>query len=535
MGKQVKWGIKMAIGTLACSCMMTGTVSAAPVDELIEILGQMEQKSREGAVLSSWLGLEELGEAVKDHGLRFDFQTGISTEAGENPGLPEELVNDSYYRIQMQIDPENRQWLYDTGYSLRGMDFAGLVLYGDSDMLTFSLPHLYGNALGIRSGNLYEQIEGSWAVSGDWELPEQFREIELDFFPDEAALGKWKGFTGKYWDLGEISDRYDAIMDSFRESLEVTKEQEDGESVYAVTVEWEDLKALYQDWLCLHLDIFKQAGAYADVEYADFEEQVDEMFREAQRVIEKDPVIEFYVSDGELERVSCEMFADTTVWEETESESDIYNQNREEEQTALNLMEDFGTGYLEYEIVFREDTEGMCNTDINFYIKDEEKEVQSAVYVTKTHMTEETEVIDYLDVMFMKGSEAVYYCNLFNSVFDPADGSLDVRFSLTDQDTEDTVYLELSGTFTEVVPGQGFTLNFDRCSVGQNYEDIGALNGKIRIEAQPGEIEKPQKVQMIFDMTQEEIDTMMDTIYGNIEKLLGAFRTEEESEYSAEI
>lgn len=462
------------------------------------------------------------------------------------------------------------------GCSLMGMDFVSLVLYGDSDMLTLSLPHLYGNPLGIRSGNLYEQMEGSWADGEDGGLPEQLREIELDFFPGDGTLDGWKGFAEKYWSLGEISDRYDVMLDSFRESLEVAKEQEDDETVYAVTVEWEDLKALYQDWLCLYLDIFKQAGVYADADYADFEEQVDEIFREAQMVVEEDPVIEFCVADGKLRRVSCEMFADTTVWKETESESSIYSGNGMEKQTegseeaeepelvktvagdntseqvfaeayeteeetefgeeqaGLNLMEDFETGYLEYEIVFREETEGMSNTDVNFYIKDEEKDVRSAVYVTKTRMTEETKVIDYLDVMFMKGSEAVYYCNLFYRVFDSSDGSLDVRFSLTDQNTEDTVYLEISGTFSEVVSGQGFTLNFDKCSLGQNYEDIGTLNGKIKLEAQPGEIQKPQNVQMIFDMTQEELDIMVDTIEENAEKLSGIFR-EEESEYSTEM
>lgn len=367
-----------------------------------------------------------------------------------------------------------------------GMDFVSLVLYGDSDMLTLSLPHLYGNPLGIRSGNLYEQMEGSWADGEDGGLPEQLREIELDFFPGDGTLDGWKGFAEKYWGLGEISDRYDVMLDSFRESLEVAKEQEDDETVYAVTVEWEDLKALYQDWLCLYLDIFKQAGVYADADYADFEEQVDGIFREAQMVVEEDPVIEFCVADGKLRRVSCEMFADTTVWKETESESSIYSGNGMEKQT-----------------------EG-------------------------SEEAEETKVIDYLDVMFMKGSEAVYYCNLFYRVFDSSDGSLDVRFSLTDQNTEDTVYLEISGTFSEVVPGQGFTLNFDKCSLGQNYEDIGTLNGKIKLEAQPGEVQKPQNVQMIFDMTQEELDIMVDTIEENAEKLSGIFR-EEESEYSTEI
>lgn len=579
MGRWVKRGIKMAMSALMCSCMAAGAVSAAPMDELEEVLEQMGQEMKEQAVLSSYLGLDELGDAIKDHGLRFDFQTGISEETGEQLGLPEEIVDGSYYRIQMQIDPEKRQWFYDQGLSLMGLDFLGLELYGDSDMLTFSLPRLYDRALGIRGGNLYEQIEGSWADQEEGEIPEVFREIELDFFPDDGTLKRWKEFAGRNFSFEEIGDHYDAMLDSFKQSLEVTKEDENDEIVYTVTMEWEDLKALYQEWTSIWVDAMKQAGAYGEIEYTDFEEQIDEMFRQVQLVIRDDPVIEFRVSDGRLARVSCELYADTTVLEkETENEDgQIYDQNDtgenetesgiesgklvpvkvvaadraaelvfaenyeipkdtepEEEQTDVDMMEDFKNGYLEYEIIFWEETAGIQDTDINFYVKNEEREIQYAAYLKKSHMTEKTKVIDYLDVMLMEGMQATYYGTLFYSVFDTVEDSLDVRFSLTDQDTEDTVYLELYGTFTDVVPGQGFTLNFDKCAIGQNYEELGALSGKISIEAQPGEITKPQDVQMIFDMTQEEINMVMEKIEENMNQLSGMFGTEE-TEYETEI
>lgn len=500
-------------------------------DELEELLENAENEMKGTPAVSEYLGLDELKDTMEDQGFDVKLKAGLSEETAENVGMPEEMAEGSYLEMQVQADPKERQWQFGAGLSVANMDLFNLALYGNHDMLAVSLPQIYENTVGIRSGNLYEQMEHSWVTESGGEIPEILKNVELDFYPEDCD--EWQNSMGVNISLEDLSEEFEDILEDFTDRLDITK-KENGDSgydaVYYVEASWENLKELYQGWVMAYLKPFAMTGMISEENMDIYEDSVDQMFAQAQLVCPENPVMEFYVMGGRLDKILCEMQVDMTAVQETEAAEETETEAETEDSFSASVsvgdddvLASIDRGTMEFEVIFWGESEGYTNADYNVYVKDEEGNLVNSMYLTQTHFEQDTVSGDRIGLM-MEDEESTYYCDLYQSSFDSATGEYSVTFSFADDSSSEddsTVYLNVEGSFSDVVKGQGFVCNFEKCAIGEDFEDVGALCGSISVQAGPGEIEQPQNVEMLFEMTEDQAKALADTIESNINALMG--------------
>lgn len=556
MRSEKKTGIRLAAGTAVAVWLISVPVMAAPKEELEELLKQAEETMQGSSAVSEYLGLEELEEAIEENGFDVRLLAGLSDETAENMGLPGEVAESSYLGIRVQSDPEKRQWNLETGLTVSDREFLSLSLYGDHDLLAMSVPQLYEKAIGIKSGNLYEMLENSWmkeVITEEMgELPESLRDIDLVFYPNEEEWEAWQESVETLYQTEDLEEQFEEILDNFTESLEIVCQEDDDygyDKVYVVKILWDELETLYQGWASLYMKPFVAAGAVTSEESGDFEEQLqmslEEMFTQVRLVSPEDPVAKFYVSDGKLERILCELPVDLTevrkAEDELQSEAaeaglELQSETAGAESKLQSGMSETekktgsdDRGILEIRVSFWNDGEGYADIDYDIYGKDMEGNVLGSINIWRTHTEEGTVSGNNIGMMMMEGEECTYYSDLFDSSFDSSTGEYTVKFSLKDQDTSETVYLELAGNFADVVKGQGFTCNYERCAIGEDYEDMMDLTGSVTVQANPGVIQKPQETEILTDLTMEQMGTLIRTVEANANEYFG-IGSESESE-----
>ena len=553
MRNEKKTGIRLAAGIAAAVWLISVPVLAAPKDELEELLKQAEEAMQGSSAVSEYLGLEELEEAIEEKGFDVKLLAGLSDETAENLGLPEDVAENSYLGIRVQSDPEKRQWNLETGLTVSDKDFLNLSLYGDHDLLAMSIPQLYEKAIGIKGGNLYEMLENSWMkeviIEETGEIPEILRDIDLVFYPNEEEWKEWQESVENSYQVEDLKEQFEDILESFTDGLEIVSQKDDDygyDMVYDVKVPWDELEKLCQGWASLYMKPFVAAGAVTSEESGDFEEQLqmslEEMFMQVRMISPEDPVVKFYVWDGKLERILCELPVE--VPEESISENELQSEIAgaesklqsqiadEEKKTVsadIGMLDSSEKGVLEIRVSFWNDGEGYVNIDYDIYGKDVDGNVLGSVNIWRTHTEEGTVSGNNIGIMMMEGEECIYYSDLFDSSFDSSTGEYTVEFSLKDQETSETVCLELEGNFADVVKGQGFTCNYERCAIGEDYEDMMDLTGSVTVQANPGVIEKPQETDILTDLTMEQLGTLISTVEANANEYFG-IQSEPESE-----
>lgn len=408
-------------------------------------------------------------------------------------------------------------------------------------MLTLSVPQLFERPLGIRSGNLYEQMKDSWAADAAEKISSDERDFELNFFPDEEELDVWKDELRELCGYEEnTEEQYEKLLNAFLDDLACTKEKEGGETVYSIEMGMDVVKELYLGWFDLYYSPLKTLGTVTGYEFDQVRTEFEESFDEFEKVVPQNPLIKCYVQDGRLDRITSTIFVDTSgaagrfvnvdgienteqQAEETDGGSLINmaeGENSEDESAETGNGADFflgaeadssgisvrtssGTeilqkGSLEFELVSWEEMAGIESTDINLYVRDENQEV-------------------------------FYYCNLFSGRFDSSTGHYDLTFSLTDRKTGAETDVKLESRFTDVVLGESFVWDIDRITFEQDEDSAELLNGQVRVCARPEELAQPEDPTMLFDLSEEELRQAETAIAQNLNSLLGV-KSEEQTE-----
>ncbi len=466
----------------------TEEISAEPIEELRELLEQTVQDGKSSSAIAQYLGLEELKKAISEKGLTFEFRMEPGKGILQESGLSDWIRENCYYKWKAQIDPAGKQWMLDTGFGLMDQDVFSSTLYGNKEMLTLSVPQLYEKPLGIRSGNLYEQLKSSWAADAAEKIPSDERDFELNFFPDEETLEMWKDELRELYGYEEDTEKqYEELLNTFLDELTCTKGEEGDETVYSIEMEMDAARELYLGWFDLYYGPLKTFGKVTEYEFDQVKTDLEEEFDEFEKVVPENPSVKCYVEDNRLDRITGTIFVDMSG-----AEGQFVNIDDSSETEVLRKKS------LEFEIIFWEETAGVMSTDVNFYVRDEEQE-------------------DF------------YYCNLFSGRFDSATGHCDLTFSLTDQETGAETAVQVGSRFTDVIPGESFVWDIDRITLEQDGDSTELLKGQICVQARPEDPEQPEDPVMLFDLSEEELQQVGGTISQNLKDLFG-IESEEETE-----
>lgn len=480
--------IILLAGALAAETCLAAPVLADPLEELTNIFEK--QNVQQASLLSQQLGIAKLQKAMEKQGFSFSLSGAVSSQdAAVFTGLSPEECPGGYAEISGSVDPQQKQWQFDFDMGSEEASVFEMLLYGNKEKLTLKLPGFFDGAVGIRSGNFQEQYEGSALEQLFGELPE-LPEINLDFYPDQMLPNQ-----------KELLKNLD-LTSRLPEFYQAEKVQEEGQTVYELTVQTEDLAEIYEVLLAEYFTLVEEVFPLSPEDFFYMEQAAEQMASETAgalcETLGEEILLKFYVKDEGIERIwyrlefqepeaedsSCSQDSSLT---ELEAASDSY-ENAEPETVAA-----------EYQIIFEDPKDPWRVFDLRMEIEDSSDPV--SVWITK--QTEQTPdgFETTITLMVREDGYLAYWDTPVTVSYEKEEQRLSAVLSLGED--EDEALLKLDGSFTDIQPGQGFTFQADGLTLEAEGEKAG-ITGSFSLYADP-ETSSFSEEKMILELNPGEL------------------------------
>ena len=525
---------------LSTAMLMPSTSFAASsdtsaLDELNAILAtQQEQAS--ASLLEETLGLSQLMQAASENGLQWQFTGGLLPETAELLDIPEDW-SDTTFSLSGQIDPKLKKYLFEAGLQHAADALLDFSLYGDENLLAVAIPQ---------------------------------------FYPQTAAS-----------DDSLVSSLQNSLTD-LQNSVVVTKETVDGVDIYTATLPAEQVISFYRELFQQLLSPMQALDDFSDDDAEDLNAQLDEMLTLFQTVFPDEIPIQFEVENQLLQRIRYELDLDVHALEALADEyddtyddayddyayddSDDFNVDDTDDQhdtddyddaddrydsgdsddtgaafgihvdsAVSELPDDIDTVSCSYELAFA-NPENL-NEGYNFFMNigyDEDPSALMAVSLNYSQQQESGTESAALSLSIDADGESVYSATPYVMQFDSASNELAAQFSITDSDTDETVALLFSGTFSDIDSGKSFQLDVDDLSlnyVTDTTEDLESLGitASLFVSADPGDITTPTDCRYLLEMDQNALISLFMECSANAETWSQLYAPELESEIESEV
>lgn len=511
--------VKTVTAAFVCTMVFQTTAMAAPLDELNEIL-EKQQSANAGSLLADTLGWEELGKAIQANGIDFSLTGGLKEGTAATLGIENEIPEDGYIDLGFQLDLNAKQYLVSAGFGAEGADLGSLSLYGDAGKLALSIPQIFVGAVSLEAGNLLEQYTGSALETflvqngAGFDVPS----IDMKFYPEESDL---EGLTRSTGSLEEILTEQ---MKEYEEGVQVEKSEEGEYTVYTMIMERDMIMGIYEMIFDLYGSAFSAAGAVESVDLAEFEAEMDEMLAMMETILPEQFELDFLVKDDLLEKITYEIYMDTSAMEAVEYAG---------EEATLEEEGDEFKGYISYEIVYNEPSQPMNSMDMNIVIMDEER-MELGTMVMQLRSGVENNVSETtMDMDITAEGESIYSGTIYKHTFDASTGDLDMLISIEDETS--AIELKLDSTFTEVEAGKSFVWKVDGLTMEAEGESIGVA-GEIKVSVDPGELAAPAQERVILKLNEDELMGLLMEVMQNAQVWAAQFEPDSyeiEEDYEA--
>lgn len=571
---------KTLAAMLSAAMLMPSTSFAASsdtsaLDELNAILAtQQEQAS--ASLLEETLGLSQLMQAASENGLQWQFTGGLLPETAELLDIPEDW-SDTSFSLHGQIDPKLKKYLFEAGLQHATDDLLDFSLYGDENILAVAIPQFYSGSLALRSGNFNQQYQNSGLseLLGS-DLTEDLPDVDLHFYPQTAAS-----------DDSLVSSLQNSLTD-LQNSVVVTKETVDGVDIYTATLPAEQVISFYRELFQQLLSPMQALDDFSDDDAEDLNAQLDEMLTLFQTVFPDEIPVQFEVENQLLQRIRYELDLDVHALEALADEyDDTYNDAYDDyayddsddfdvddtddqhdtddyddaddrydsgdsddtgaafgihvDSAVSELPDDIDTVSCSYELAFA-NPENL-NEGYNFFMNigyDEDPSALMAVSLNYSQQQESGTESAALSLSIDADGESVYSATPYVMQFDSASNELAAQFSITDSDTDETVALLFSGTFSDIDSGKSFQLDVDDLSlnyVTDTTEDLESLGitASLFVSADPGDITTPTDCRYLLEMDQNTLISLFMECSANAETWSQLYAPELESEIESEV
>ena len=558
---------KTAAVALSVAMIFQGTAMAAPLDELNEIFEKQEELVTD-SLMEETLGLSELGDAIEDNGLQFQVKAALDEQTFEmmkaESALTEEeaeIFENAYALFSLQNDPNLKKWLLSASLGSAEDSILDASLYGDEEQLALSLPQFYAGALALKAGDFKEQLLNSdlAAIFGiTQENAVEIPRIDMSFYPedtdDDAEF------------FGGMKERIEEKAEEIEETLQVEKTESGDVTTYAATMNTSDIMDIYEIIFDEYLSLFTEATivSVSGADLSDMDAQVDQMLSELGSLLGDSVTVNFDVRDGLVEKISYELYMDTTALEQTAeaventmveeaiaavgdaadavpaeepaaqseaaegTDTAVQSEATQTPETVEQIVEVEGSfkGYVTYELSYIDPAQPAKGMDFKVEMTDDEKTESVTIlmnYGTETEGTVETTTFS-IDVQ--ENGESVYSGTPFTTSFDASTGDLDAVFAIEDED--DSVEMKLDSTFTEIEKGKSFVLTIDELSVTAGGEKVG-MTSEIKVSSDPGDLAAPTQSRVIFDLTQGGLLDLINEVSANAQVWAAQFMPETEA------
>mgnify|MGYP007084597896 CR=1 FL=1 len=517
-------------------------------EELKAILTAQQEQSTD-SLLEETLGLSQLAKAASENGLQWHFTGGLLPETAELLGIPDGW-SDTTCSLQARIDPKLKKYLFEAGLQHASDDLLDVSLYGDEDLLAVAIPQFYSGSLALRSGNFRQQYlkSGLSELLGN-DASDDIPDLDLHFYPQTAAS-----------DDSLISELQSTIT-GLQDSVAVTKATDEGVDIYTATLRADQLTAFYRTLFRQLLAPMQALDDFSADDAEELEAQLEEMLTMFQSVLPEEIPVQFEVSDQRLQRIHYELDLDVNTLKALADEyDDSYDDDYDYDDTddlydsdhtgaafgihvnesVSELPEDIDTISCSYELSFA-NPENLSE-GYNFFMNLGYDEAPSALMAVSLNYSQQQEAgteSAALSLNIDADGESVYSATPYVMQFDSASNELAAQFSITDSDTDETIALFFSGTFSDIEKGKCFRLDIDDLSLNnitataEDMESLG-ITASLSVDAEPGDIVTPTDCRYLLEMDQNALMSLFMECSANAETWSQLYAPEPESEPESE-
>ena len=547
-------------------------------EELKAILTAQQEQSAD-SLLEETLGLSQLAKAASENGLQWHFTGGLLPETAALLGIPDGW-SDTTCSLLTRIDPKLKKYLFEAGLQHASDNLLDVSLYGDEDLLAVAIPQFYSGSLALRSGNFRQQYlkSGLSELLGN-DASDDIPDLDLHFYPQTAAS-----------DDSLISELQSTIT-GLQDSVAVTKATDEGVDIYTATLRADQLTDFYRTLFRQLLAPMQALDDFSadDAEY--LEAQLEEMLTMFQSVLPEEIPVQFEVSDQLLQRIHYELDLDVNALEALADEyddsydddydyddaydddydyddaydddydyddahdddhdyddtDDLYDSDHtgaafgiHVNESVSELPKDIDTISCSYELAFA-NPENLSE-GYNFFMNLGYGEAPSALMAVSLNYNQQQEdgtESAALSLNIDADGESVYSATPYVMQFDSASNELAAQFSITDSDTDETIALFFSGTFSDIEKGKRFRLDIDDLSLNnitaaaEDMESLG-ITASLSVDAEPGDIVTPTDCRYLLEMDQNALMSLFMECSANAETWSQLYAPESESEPESE-
>ena len=547
-------------------------------EELKAILTAQQEQSAD-SLLEETLGLSQLAKAASENGLQWHFTGGLLPETAALLGIPDGW-SDTTCSLQARIDPKLKKYLFEAGLQHASDDLLDVSLYGDEDLLAVAIPQFYSGSLALRSGNFRQQYlkSGLSELLGN-DASDDIPDLDLHFYPQTAAS-----------DDSLISELQSTIT-GLQDSVAVTKATDEGVDIYTATLRADQLTDFYRTLFRQLLAPMQALDDFSADDAEELEAQLEEMLTMFQSVLPEEIPVQFEVSDQLLQRIHYELDLDVNALEALADEyddsydddydyddaydddydyddaydddydyddahdddhdyddtDDLYDSDHtgaafgiHVNESVSELPKDIDTISCSYELAFA-NPENLSE-GYNFFMNLGYGEAPSALMAVSLNYNQQQEdgtESAALSLNIDADGESVYSATPYVMQFDSASNELAAQFSITDSDTDETIALFFSGTFSDIEKGKRFRLDIDDLSLNnitaaaEDMESLG-ITASLSVDAEPGDIVTPTDCRYLLEMDQNALMSLFIECSANAETWSQLYAPESESEPESE-
>ena len=547
-------------------------------EELKAILTAQQEQSAD-SLLEETLGLSQLTKAASENGLQWHFTGGLLPETAALLGIPDGW-SDTTCSLQARIDPKLKKYLFEAGLQHASDNLLDVSLYGDEDLLAVAIPQFYSGSLALRSGNFRQQYlkSGLSELLGN-DASDDIPDLDLHFYPQTAAS-----------DDSLISELQSTIT-GLQDSVAVTKATDEGVDIYTATLRADQLTDFYRTLFRQLLAPMQALDDFSADDAEELEAQLEEMLTMFQSVLPEEIPVQFEVSDQLLQRIHYELDLDVNALEALADEyddsydddydyddaydddydyddaydddydyddahdddhdyddtDDLYDSDHtgaafgiHVNESVSELPKDIDTISCSYELAFA-NPENLSE-GYNFFMNLGYGEAPSALMAVSLNYSQQQEdgtESAALSLNIDADGESVYSATPYVMQFDSASNELAAQFSITDSDTDETIALFFSGTFSDIEKGKRFRLDIDDLSLNnitaaaEDMESLG-ITASLSVDAEPGDIVTPTDCRYLLEMDQNALMSLFMECSANAETWSQLYAPESESEPESE-
>lgn len=547
-------------------------------EELKAILTAQQEQSAD-SLLEETLGLSQLTKAASENGLQWHFTGGLLPETAALLGIPDGW-SDTTCSLLTRIDPKLKKYLFEAGLQHASDNLLDVSLYGDEDLLAVAIPQFYSGSLALRSGNFRQQYlkSGLSELLGN-DASDDIPDLDLHFYPQTAAS-----------DDSLISELQSTIT-GLQDSVAVTKATDEGVDIYTATLRADQLTDFYRTLFRQLLAPMQALDDFSADDAEELEAQLEEMLTMFQSVLPEEIPVQFEVSDQLLQRIHYELDLDVNALEALADEyddsydddydyddaydddydyddaydddydyddahdddhdyddtDDLYDSDHtgaafgiHVNESVSELPKDIDTISCSYELAFA-NPENLSE-GYNFFMNLGYGEAPSALMAVSLNYSQQQEdgtESAALSLSIDADGESVYSATPYVMQFDSASNELAAQFSITDSDTDETIALFFSGTFSDIEKGKRFRLDIDDLSLNnitaaaEDMESLG-ITASLSVDAEPGDIVTPTDCRYLLEMDQNALMSLFMECSANAETWSQLYAPESESEPESE-